>query len=176
MEQKCPVIISYKDRGKNMYKIIATILLTCSLALPLPAQDLLGERIRKITGRKRSIFLNRGIFHNGKADIKSTLNAIRHSYTGRLGYERVVFDFASQKIPKVYGHISAEEKKLYVDFFGTNIREDISSFGNSKFVDSISFYPISSESLSVELSFKSSVNVDIFYLESPGRLVVDIKK
>ena len=55
------------------------------------------------------------------------------------------------------------------------IQKGISSFGKTQYVEAINFFPISRETLSVELKFKEKVSVDIFYLDNPGRLVIDIK-
>lgn len=154
----------------------ASILLFCLfLAQPVVAQNLLEERIRKVTTRKRSVFLDSGIFHNGTAKVKSQLKAIRHSFSKSQGYERLVFDFVSDEVPRIYGHIAGKEKKIYIDFFNTKMIDNVGSFGNSKFVESINFFPLSRDSLSVEVQFKKSVTVDLFYLKSPGRFVVDIK-
>lgn len=139
------------------------------------SQDLLGERIRRISSTKKSVYFDRGIFHNGGPKRKSTLKAMRHSFTPSRGYERIVFDFTTDKIPRVYGNISSGDKKLYVDFFDTRLSESINSFGKSKFVNEVKFFPISKDSLSIELSFSKIANVDIFYLSSPARLVIDIK-
>jgi hypothetical protein len=139
------------------------------------SQDLLGERIRKITSRKKAIFLDRGIFHNSATDTKATLIKIRHHYSKKAGYERIVFDFSSNKIPRVYGHISPAERRFYIDFFSTSVNPQIDSFGESKYVEGVNIFPLSKESLSVELDFKQKVSVDIFYLESPARLVIDVK-
>lgn len=139
------------------------------------AQSLVEERIRRLDGRKKSVFLNRGIFHNGGPKIASVLKAVRHSFNPKLGYERLVMDFETSKVPRVYGHIATGEKKLYLDLFDTQIKGAVGSFGNSKYVESINFFPISSDTLSVEIHFKQSVSVDIFYLEEPGRFVIDVK-
>lgn len=139
------------------------------------AQNLVEERIRRLDNRKKSVFLNRGIFHNGGPKIASSLKAVRHSFNPKLGYERLVMDFETAQVPRVYGHIATGEKKLYLDLFDTQIKGAIGSFGNSKYVESINFFPISQDTLSVEIHFKQSVSVDIFYLDSPGRLVIDVK-
>ncbi|WP_127715197.1 hypothetical protein [Halobacteriovorax sp. HLS] len=139
------------------------------------SQNLLGERIRRVSSTKKSVYFDSGIFHNGGPKRSSTLKAMRHSYSSKRGYERIVFDFTSAEIPRVYGNISSGEKKLYVDLFNTALSENINSFGKSKFVDEVKFFPISKESLSIELTFSKVANVDIFYLSSPGRLVIDIK-
>ena len=83
------------------------------------AQDLLKERIWKISDRKRSVFLDRGVFHSEANPVQQELKDIRNSYVPSRGYERVVFDFSSAKPPRVYGKISSEEKKVYLDFFET---------------------------------------------------------
>ncbi len=138
-------------------------------------QNLHHEKIRKITSRKRSIYFDKGIFHNGGLRRKSQLKAVRHSYVSKRGYERLVFDFKTAKVPRIYGNVSMKENKLYFDFFNTSLPNNISSFGDSHHVKGINFYPLSKDSLSLELDFKSKVSIDIFYLENPGRLVVDIK-
>ena len=157
-------------------RIIITLMLLSIGFNQVSAQDLLGERIRRITSRKKSIYLDKGIFHNGGPTVQSTLKTVRHNYNKRLGYERIVFDFKTPKIPKVYGHINSSNKNLYVDLFDTQIEKTVGSFGKTQFVDSINFFPISRDTLSVELKFKEKVSVDIFYLENPGRLVIDIKR
>jgi len=159
-----------------MLRALKVLLVFVSL-LPFvtQAQNLVEERIRRLDSRKKSVFLNRGIFHNGGPKVASSLKAVRHSFNPKLGYERLVMDFETAQMPRVYGHIATGEKKLYLDLFDTQIKGAIGSFGNSKYVESINFFPISQDTLSVEIHFKQSVSVDIFYLETPGRLVIDVK-
>ena len=139
------------------------------------AQNLLDERIRRLSSTKKSIFLERGIFHNGGPKSPTKLKAIRHNYSRANGYERVVFDFSTALIPRIYGYISMSERKLYIDFFKTSVPPSLASFGNSKFVESVNFFPIQKDTLSVEVNFKKKVSIDVFFLKSPGRFVVDIK-
>ncbi len=139
------------------------------------AQNLQSERIRRLSSRKRSIYLDSGIFHNGGPKRTSKIKAIRHNYSKRLGYERVVMDFTTKNLPRIYGYISPGEKKLYLDLFQTEIPSHLDSFGKSKFVEKVNFFPIQKDTLSVEVVFKKNVTLDIFYLTGPGRLVVDIK-
>ena len=54
--------------------------------------------------------------------------------------------------------------------------ENLSSFGNSRYVKSINFFPIQADTLSVEIIFKNDVSLDVFSLGSPARLVIDLKK
>ncbi len=152
--------------------LIINILFLCNCIF---GQGLLDERIRQISNKKRSVYLDRGIFHNGGPKHSATLKAVRHSYTKKLGYERVVFDFNTKETPRIYGNINGLQKKLYLDFFKTTVGNNIASFGKSIYVDSLNFFPIDKDSLSVELVFKKKVSVDIFSLENPGRLVIDVK-
>ncbi len=152
--------------------VLLTILLTSSVS----AQNLLQERIRRISSRKRSIYLDTGIFHNGGPKINSKLKAVRHSFSPKRGYERVVFDFTTDKLPRIYGYISRDENKLFLDLFETDVPASLTSFGDSKFVKELLFFPIQKDTLSVEVNFKSKVTLDVFYLSNPGRLVIDIKK
>jgi hypothetical protein len=41
---------------------------------------------------------------------------------------------------------------------------------------SINFFTIEKDNVSVELQFSQKVSFDVFYLENPGRLVIDVKK
>jgi hypothetical protein len=154
-------------------KIIFSLLLMLSLGVQ--AQDLTSERIRKITAKKRSIYFDKGIFLSGNQKVQSKLKAIRHGYKKSNGYERLVFDFTSKKAPKVYGYKAKNEKKVFVDFFNTSLGGAVQSFGKSKLVDKVEFYPVGDESLSAEISLKGNYAVDVFYLNNPGRLVIDIK-
>lgn len=139
------------------------------------SQDLMVERIRKLTGSKKSIYFDSGIFHNGSPKTKAKLKRVRHSYIKKNGYERIVLDFDSNSLPRIYGHIAGKEKRLYLDLFKTDLDKGVGSFGDSQFVDSINFFPIDENSLSVELQYKKKVNVEVFYLNSPARLVIDLR-
>jgi len=153
--------------------VLLTLLLLSTNSLF--AQNLLKERIWKISDRKRSIFFDKGVFHS---DLKSTnqmLQSVRNSYVKSRGYERIVFDFGSSAAPKVYGYIS-ENNKIYIDFFNTVLEKAIDPVTGVKYVKNINFYNVDSDSLSAEISFNTKVSVDIFYLENPGRVVIDIKK
>lgn len=156
-----------------MKKLIILALLVGSVGF---AQNLLNERIWKISGRKRSIFFDQGVFHSDLASTPKTLTAIRNSYKRDKDFERIVFDFNAAQPAKVYGHISKDDKKLRLDFFNTKLEKSISDVSNVKYVKSMDFFNIDNDSLSVEITFNESVSFDIFYLENPGRLVIDAKK
>ena len=151
--------------------VIVQTLLTSNLF----AQDLLKERIRKLSSNKTSVYIEKGIFHNGGVKQESVLKSIRQSYNPKQGFERIVIDFSTNQIPKVYGHISALDKKLYIDFFDTTLVKELQSIGNTRFVEKVNFFPIESNHLSMEMNLKAKVNADIFFLENPGRLVIDFK-
>ncbi len=139
-------------------------------------QNLLEERIRKLSSDKRGIFLNKGIFHNGMRDLKSSISSIRYHYNQRDNYERLVIDFKENKIPRVYGNISLHNKKIHISLFQTSLPESFYSSGKSKFVKSIDFFPIDESILSAEINLKEEIGLEIFYLEEPGRLVLDMRK
>jgi hypothetical protein len=162
---------------KFLIRLVIFHSILLALVVPSGAQDLTQERIRKISGRKRAIFLHQGIFHNGDVIQGSSISGIRRSYRRNSGQERLVFDFSSSKVPKIYGHINSKGRRISIDFFNTQIGS-VAAKGlrRGHFLDMINFYPVDKEILSCELSFNTEVKVDIFYLESHGRLVVDIKK
>lgn len=156
-------------------RFILKVLVLIFVSQSVMAQDLMAERIRRVPAKKRSIYFDSGIFHNGGPKISSTIKAVRHSYSESRGFERVVIDFETKEIPRIYGYISNQHKKVYLDVFNTKLTKNVGSFGKSKFVNNVDFYPIEDDSLSMEIKFKKNVNVDVFYLKGPGRLVIDIK-
>jgi hypothetical protein len=73
-------------------------------------------------------------------------------------------------------YLVSGEKNLYRLLSTQSWIPKLQSSGVSTFVENLNFFPITEESLSVELNLKENATVDIFYLESPGRFVIDIKK
>jgi len=158
-------------------RLISLLTFTIFLFSPIAqAQNLLKERIWKISERKRSIFFDKGIFHSGANSKMQNLTGIRNSYVPSRGYERVVFDFTGKLPPRIYGHISKVDKKVYIDFFNTELSDQLANLKNTKYLTDIQFFNIEQDHVSVELVFKENVSFDVFYLENPARLVIDIKK
>lgn len=139
------------------------------------AQNLMEERIWKVAPRKKSIFLDSGIFHNSTGTKNAGITAVRSSAVAGRGYERVVIDFNTPTIPKVYGHISNKNNKLSVDFFDTTVATAQTQLKNSKNVKSIDFVSVDGKSLTMDLTLKGKSAFDVFYLDNPGRLVIDIR-
>ena len=138
------------------------------------------ERIWKIDSRKKSIFLKQGIFHSGAQNIRSQLVRVRSSQ--KAGHERIVVDFNTEQIPRLYGHLSDVQRKLYLDFFSSTMEPNLPFPKSGHYVKGLNFFPLGRLSeedsgiLSVEIKFKSNINAEIFHLSSPGRLVIDLKK
>ena len=98
-------------------KILILSLLIFCLTTTVYGQDLLKERIRKLSSNKTSIYIEKGIFHNGGVKLQSSLKSLRQSYNPKQGFERIVIDFSTNNVPKVYGHMSSDDRKLYLDIF-----------------------------------------------------------
>lgn len=155
---------------------ILSLFLVLSFTQVSLAQNLMQERIWKISSKKRSIFFDKGIFHASGSGSPQKLTGMRSSYVPARKYERIVFDFSSNRPPKVYGHISNISNKVYVDFFNTSLEKSLESLKNIKFIKNVDFFNLDTNKLSVEMSFVDGASYDIFYLENPGRLVIDVKK
>jgi len=138
------------------------------------AQNLMEERIWKVSPRKKSIFLDSGVFHYNSSVKNLAVSSIRNSVVPGRGFERVVVDFNGDKIPKIYGHISPN-KKLSIDFFDTKISTNQTILKNSKYIKDVNFVTVDDNNLTLELSLKTKSSFDVFYLENPGRLVIDIR-
>lgn len=139
-------------------------------------QDLNKEKARKMEGRETKAFLSKGIFYKGGADLPTAIQKIRRSWDAKKSNERVVIDFSTENPPKIYSYLSDSEKILYIDFFNTEIKDKKLELVDSTFVDSINFYPWKDNLLSMEIKLKEKVFCDLFYLDTPGRMVIDIRK
>lgn len=153
---------------------LGLLLLSLLMVSPILAQNLMEERIWKVPPRKKSIFLDSGVFHLNSELKGANITGVRNSAVNGRGYERVVIDFNTPTVPKLYGHI-AENKKLSVDFFDTSMATSQPQMKNSKFVKSLDFINVDGKSVTMELALKGKSSFDVFYLENPGRLVIDIR-
>ncbi len=139
-------------------------------------QNLNQEKANKIEGRKTGVYVQEGVFYKGGSMIKSAIQSIRRSGDSAKNQERVVIDFSTANTPQIYSYLSDSEKILYIDFFNTEIKDKKPELVNSTFVESVIFYPWKDNSLSMEIKLKEKVFCDLFYLESPGRMVIDMRK
>lgn len=152
-----------------------SLVLLCLLSVTsVLAQNLMEERIWKVSPRKKSIFLDSGVFHMSSQLKGAAITGVRNSAVNGRGYERVVIDFNSSGVPKLYGHITSN-KKLSVDFFDTSIQTSQPQMKGSKFVQSVDFISVDGKTMTMEMALKGKSSFDIFYLENPGRLVIDIR-
>jgi hypothetical protein len=156
-------------------KISVFVLIILCLSQSVFGQDLLKERIRKLSSNKTSIYVEKGIFHNGGVKLQSSLTSLRQSYNPKQGFERIVIDFSTNQVPKIYGHISSEDRKMYLDLFDTTLSKDLKTVASTRFIEKINFFPIEENHLSIDMRLKNKVIADIFFLENPGRLVIDLK-
>ncbi len=163
-------------QGMAMKTLLLGLLFSASAINFSYAQDLLKEKIWKLAPRKKSIFLDKGVFHSGVNPKMQKLVGIRNSYVPARGYERIVIDFSGINPPRIYGHVSKKDKKVYIDLFNTSMSPDLEGVRSIKYLKDVKFFDIEPDHISAELSFNKSVSFDIFYLENPARLVLDVKK
>ena len=96
-----------------MFKIIFSFILL--IPFLASAQNLNDERIWKIVGRKKSVYLGSGVFHLNQGALANSISNFRNSYNPSQGFERLVIDFSKTIPPKLYGHISVKNKNQIVD-------------------------------------------------------------
>jgi hypothetical protein len=156
-------------------KMTSLVWLSFLIALPALSQNLMEERIWKISPRKKSIFLDAGVFHHNSEVKNSGVTSVRSSHVPGRGFERVVIDFNTATIPKIYGHISSATHKISIDFFDTGIMTTQPQLKDSQFVKNIDFINVDGKSTTMDLTLKGKTSFDVFYLDSPGRLVIDIR-
>jgi len=139
----------------------------------IQAQNLMEARVQKLGTREQSIYQGPRIVHNGPQKNDALLIEIRHSFHPAKQYERLVFQFKGDKVPKIYGHIGQEVMRL--NFFKTKIDENVTMKKNGKFIKGIDLIPFQNEYVSLETLFNGPIISEIFFLENPGRLVIDLK-
>ena len=139
-------------------------------------QNLNQEKAIKLADKKNPFYKNQGIFYKSGPNINSSIQSIRRSWDPKKSEERVVIDFSTTDSPRIYGYLSESEKILYLDFFNTEIKDKNPTLANSNFVDSINIYQWKDNKISMEVKFKERVFCDLFYLDTPGRLVIDMRK
>lgn len=156
-------------------RVVLTIISLLIPLLNLSAQNLLGQRIRKINSTKTNNYHQEGIFHGG-IKVSSSLSKVRHSYDKKEKIERIVFDFETQEIPSIYSYFNSKNLKLSIDISKLKVSNNLNSFGTSEFVASMNVFPFENDVASLELIFKKNVEVEVFALSKPGRLVIDVKE
>ncbi len=76
---------------------IRFLILSFLLSAPVFAQNLMEERIWKVAPRKKSIYLDAGVFHHNSDISNASISSVRNSSVDGRGYERVVVDFSSTR-------------------------------------------------------------------------------
>jgi hypothetical protein len=76
----------------------------------------------------------------------------------------------------LYGHISADKKKVFIDFFNAVPKEGLAQTLSTPFLESFRMWQIEKNMTSVELLFNEKYLFEVFTLSNPARLVIDIKK
>ena len=104
---------------------------------------------------------------------KSSLKKIRAFFKKDKGYERVVLDFSTDKLPKTMVYLSKDEKRLMVTMLKTsssNVEKPI----KTQMFSTYNVFGID-DSATVEMTFRRPKEIDVFYLEKPARLVIDAR-
>ena len=164
-------IFSSDSFWKKWFFILMMLL---PLVRPHASVNLFEQRIREVSPRKKNIYLSEGIFHK-KSGPPSVLKEIRNGYSAQEKRERLVFEF-SAAVPRLYGALMANENKVRVDFMDTSVENLTGNSNTQHFLKGVHLYPVEKGRLSIEIDLTFGLTYDIFYLDNPGRLVLDIKK
>ncbi len=130
--------------------------------------------------KKTQVYVREGVIEGGEGGaIGGYVSNIRRSKNP--GYERVVLDVDGATIPAFHAALEPDQKRIVFTLNGKtkpsfspeNIKK---AFTKSALVRSIDLYPkIDEESWSFTLRMKDGYPIEIFYLTSPNRIVIDIK-
>ncbi len=138
--------------------------------------SLLEQRTIKLSAKKASVYSDSGVFFWKSTMKGAKVKGVRSFYSKQRGFERVVVDFSTPNIPSVYGHIDEKTGKLFLDLLDASPDSDINQNVSGKYLKSINIFSLDKSNTSLELSFNKKYGFDIFYLNSPGRLVIDVRK
>lgn len=153
-------------------------ILIFSLLLSFSAlgNSILEQRTVKLSTKKASVYSDSGVFF-WKSTLKGAkVKTIRSFYSKKRGFERIVVDFTTPVIPSVYGHIDDKQGKLFLDIMDAAPDTQINQNVSGKYLKSIDIFSLDKSSTSLEFSFNEKYGFDVFYLNSPGRLVIDVRK
>jgi hypothetical protein len=141
--------------------------------------------VRKAPGKKNNTYYQSGVVVGGNAQIQDgSLNGLRRGLS-KNGYERIVIDTGDGS-EIGYFHVSLPEpsrsKSLItvtlkgVHKLNLNEKKLKKHFSKSNYVRRVNIYPIlSAKEAVLEIELKEEVPVEIFKLNKPGRLVMDLK-
>lgn len=157
------------------FKLTFILTFTALLSLPASAQNLYSQRIQKLGPQPgTSVFSSNSVFYHKGSSSVSELLRIRSRYSSQEGRERLVFDFDGTQAPEVYGHVNVSAQKLRLSLLNANMQKSCPTPKKGNFVEEIKFFLMKKGFVDIEISFKKNVNLDIFHLPAPGRIVVDI--
>ncbi len=170
---------------------LTALIISISTLISLGAQAAIP--IQQAGNEKKERYLGAGVFVGGFEQGPMTLVNVRHSFAAPTRLERLVFDIAPG--PNANGanrpgffHISIQQSKglnrIVVDLSDvqkTDVTEKQVSalLSRSHYFSGATFYKDEkNKSLTVEMSLKAKVKVEVFELSSPdkpGRIVIDAK-
>lgn len=134
------------------------------------------EKYWIMPGRKLENYFSSG-FIKTRTDIitkKTKLEKIRAFYKEKEGYERVVLDFSTDKLPKTMVYLSSNEKRLMITMIGAQKNTEIEKPIKTEMFSTYKVFHVDN-STTVELTFRRPKEIDVFYLEKPARLVIDAR-
>lgn len=130
--------------------------------------------------KKTQVYVREGVIEGGEGPaVGGYVSNIRRSKNP--GYERIVLDVDGTAIPAFHAALEPDQKRIVFTLNGKTkpaFSPDAvkKAFSKSALVRSIDLYPkIDEESWSFTLRLKEGFPIEIFYLSSPNRIVIDIK-
>lgn len=154
--------------------LIATVFINTA-----SAQNLTKENSWPLSMNKKNLYFDKGVFHYGlpakNQVITQKVTGIRSFYNKATKIERIVLDIDGPALAGLYGYISKEKNKLYLDLYQTEKSETFAPKVNAHFLKTVDVYIIEPKLLSLELSFNTTLTYEVFYLLNPTRIVIDVK-
>ncbi len=139
-----------------------------------------ADRIHNVDSRKTQIYMKDGVFTGGHRDIEAAvIRDIRRA--NNAGYERIVLDIDSAKIPYYQVAVDPALKRVTLTVFGDptlsfQAPEVVKAFQKSATVSRVDLYPkVDGSTFNMVLQLKGSSPIEVFELGSPNRIIFDLK-
>lgn len=161
-----------------MFKIFLTFAILFYSPTNLYSQNLLKENSWVVDGNKKNVYFDQGIFRLSRPapKVPPQLTNIRSHFNKKTKQERIVLDFTGDEVPSLYGNISPAKKKLALDVLQAEKSESFPTTIKGKLLQSVDVYIIEPKLMTLEFNFDNSYSFEIFYLQNPTRVVIDVKR
>lgn len=163
-----------------MKPLVSLMILGALICTPIARAVVSADKIHVVDSRKTQIYMKDGVFTGGNRDTEAAvIRDIRRA--NNAGYERIVLDIDSAKIPYYQVAVDPGQKRITLTVFGDptlsfHAPEVVKAFQKSSTVSRVDLYPkVDGTTFNMVLQLKGASPIEVFELSSPNRIIFDVK-